>query len=91
MAVDKYTVDIHLVKKTGIALNELTGVMIMDKEWLAEHNALKPTDISQGTEGTLPITLTAPGHLFCISRQRDTQMVLVRNPNWWNGPRQQHR
>ena len=35
VAVDKYTVDIRLVKKTGIALNELTGVMIISQPWLA--------------------------------------------------------
>lgn len=84
VAVDKYTVDIHLVKKTGIALNELTGVMIMDKEWLAEHNALKPTDISQGTEGYATNNTNGTGPFILQSRQRDTQMVLVRNPNWWN-------
>lgn len=84
VAVDKYTVDIHLVKKTGIAINELTGVMIMDKKWLSEHNALKPTDISQGTEGYATNNTNGTGPFILQSRQRDTQMVLVRNPDWWN-------
>lgn len=84
VAVDKYTVDIHLVKKTGIAVNELTGVMIMDKKWLSEHNALKPTDISQGTEGYATNNTNGTGPFMLQSRQRDTQMVLVRNPAWWN-------
>jgi len=84
VAVDKHTVDIHLVKKTGIALNELTGVMIMSKPWLAEHNALKPTDISQGTEGYATNNTNGTGPYILQSRQRDTQMVLVKNPEWWN-------
>ena len=84
VAIDKYTVDIHLVKKTGIAINELTGLMMMDKKWLSEHNALKPTDISQGTEGYATNNTNGTGPFILQSRQRDTQMVLVRNPQWWN-------
>jgi peptide/nickel transport system substrate-binding protein len=83
VAIDKYTVDIHLVKKTGIALNELTGVMMMNKAWLAEHNALKPTDISQHG-GLCHQQHQRHRPVILQSRQRDTQMVLVRNPNWWN-------
>ncbi|MGA7507591.1 MAG: ABC transporter substrate-binding protein [Erwinia billingiae] len=84
VAVDKYTVDIHLKEKSGIALNELSGVMMMDKEWMAQHNALSPTSMSQGTEGFATNNTNGTGPFMLQSRQREAQMVLVRNPDWWN-------
>ncbi|KQN52130.1 peptide ABC transporter substrate-binding protein [Serratia sp. Leaf50] len=84
VAVDQYTVDIHLKQKSGIALNELSGVMMMDKEWMEQHNALKPTSMSQGTEGYATNNTNGTGPFMLVSRQRESQMVLKKNPTWWN-------
>ncbi|TPG59240.1 ABC transporter substrate-binding protein [Ewingella americana] len=89
VAVDKYTVDIHLKQKSGIALNELSGVMMMDKEWMTQHNALKPTSMSQGTEGYATNNTNGTGPFMLISRQREAQMVLKKNPTWWNAAHSQ--
>src|SRR5476649_1856222 len=88
VAVDKYTVDIHLKQKSGIALNELSGVM-MDKEWMTQHNALKPTSMSQGTEGYATNNTNGTGPFMLVSRQREAQMVLKKNPTWWNAAHSQ--
>ncbi|QKJ85018.1 Dipeptide-binding ABC transporter, periplasmic substrate-binding component [Paramixta manurensis] len=90
VAVDKYTVDIHLKEKSGIALNELSGVLIMDKSWMAQHNALKPTSISQGTEGYATNNTNGTGPFMLESRQRDAQMILKKNPGWWNRAQSQN-
>lgn len=89
VAVDKYTVDIHLKQKSGIALNELSGVMMMDKKWMTEHNALKPTSMSQGTEGYATNNTNGTGPFMLVSRQREAQMVLKKNPTWWNAANSQ--
>src|SRR5476649_212112 len=89
VAVDKYTVDIHLKQKSGIALNELSGVMMMDKEWMTQHNALKPTSMSQGTEGYATNNTNGTGPFMLVSRQREAQMVLKKNPTWWNAAHSQ--
>lgn len=89
VAIDKYTVDIHLKQKSGIALNELSGVMMMDKKWMEQHNALKPTSMSQGTEGYATNNTNGTGPFMLVSRQREAQMVLKKNPTWWNAAHSQ--
>ncbi|MGR7920083.1 ABC transporter substrate-binding protein [Zobellella denitrificans] len=88
--VDEYTVDIRLSSKSPIALNELSGILMMDKEWMEEHRALEPTSMSKGTEGYATNNTNGTGPFRLESRRRDAEMVLVKNADWWNGDQAQH-
>jgi peptide/nickel transport system substrate-binding protein len=56
---------------------------------MTEHNALKPTSMSQGTEGYATNNTNGTGPFMLVSRQREAQMVLKKNPTWWNAANSQ--
>ncbi|MDX1301037.1 ABC transporter substrate-binding protein [Photobacterium sp.] len=88
--IDEYTVEIILNNKSSISLNELTSVLMMDEEWLKEHNALQPTNMSQGTEGYATNNTNGTGPFKLVSRRRDAEMVLEKNTEWWNTANAEH-
>ncbi|OXY83455.1 peptide ABC transporter substrate-binding protein [Oceanimonas doudoroffii] len=88
--VDDYTVDIRLNGKSPIALNELTGILMMDKEWLEEHKATEPTSMSKGTEGYATNHTNGTGPFILESRRRDAEMVLIKNDHWWQAEQVKH-
>ncbi|WP_298719419.1 ABC transporter substrate-binding protein [uncultured Oceanisphaera sp.] len=88
--VDDYTVDIRLNGKSPMALNELSGVLMMDREWLEEHKATEPTSMSKGTEGYATNHTNGTGPFKLESRRRDAEMVLVKNDNWWQAEQSRH-
>ncbi|GAA3720227.1 ABC transporter substrate-binding protein [Oceanisphaera sediminis] len=88
--VDDYTVDIRLSGKSPIALNELSGILMMDKEWLEEHQATEPTSMTKGTEGYATNHTNGTGPFKLESRRRDAEMVLVKNDGWWQADQAKH-
>ncbi len=85
-AVDDYTVDIKLNGTYPLLLNDLTNIHIFDKEWMTEHDALKPTDIGAGVEGYATYHANGTGPFIVESRQPDAKTVFVKNPDWWDTP-----
>lgn len=85
-AVDDYTVDITLNGTYPLLLNDLTNIHIFDKEWMTEHDALKPTDIGAGVEGYATYHANGTGPFRVESRQPDAKTVFVKNAGWWDTP-----
>ncbi|QDY70507.1 ABC transporter substrate-binding protein [Qingshengfaniella alkalisoli] len=88
--IDDYTVDIKLAEQSPIAINELTGLLIMDQEWLEANRALEPTSMSAGTEGYATNNANGTGPFSLVSRRRDVAMELAANPDWWNNENKTH-
>lgn len=88
--VNDFEVKITTVPNSPIALNELTGVMMMDKEWLVENNATKPSSMSNGTESYATNNTNGTGPFKLDSRRRDVGMTLSVNKNWWNNAHKRH-
>ena len=49
--VDDHTIDVEITDNYPLLLNDLTNIVIFDKEWLVANNAEKPTDFGKGVEG----------------------------------------
>ena len=77
--VDDLTVDITLNGTYPLLLNDLTNIHIFDKEWMTEHDALKPTDIGAGVEGYATYNANGTGPFIVESRQPDAKTVFVKN------------
>ncbi|MEY8098307.1 ABC transporter substrate-binding protein [Falsihalocynthiibacter sp. S25ZX9] len=84
--VDDFTVDITLNGTYPLLLNDLTNIHMFDEEWMAEHDALKPTDVGAGTEGYATYNANGTGPFVVESRQPDAKTVFVVNPDWWDEP-----
>ena len=85
--VDQFTVDLVLKGPDPIVLNYLTNILILDKEWMTEHDALLPADIRGGTENFAVANANGTGPFILESRQPDARTVLVVNKNWWDTPK----
>lgn len=84
--VDDMTVDLVLTGTDPILLNYLTNIFILDKEWMAEHDALSPADVRKGKENYAVANANGTGPFMLESRQPDAKTVLAVNPNWWDTP-----
>jgi peptide/nickel transport system substrate-binding protein len=85
--VDDLTVDLVLKGTDPIVLNYLTNIYILDKEWMAEHDALVPSDIRKGKENFAVANSNGTGPFMLESRQPEAKTVLVVNPAWWDTPK----
>ena len=85
--VDDLTVDLVLNGTDPILLNYLTNIYILDKEWMAEHDALSPADVRKGKENYAVAHSNGTGPFMLESRQPDAKTILVVNPNWWDTPK----
>ncbi|MBR9894109.1 ABC transporter substrate-binding protein [bacterium] len=85
--VDDLTVDVVLNGTYPLLLNDLTNIHIFDEEWMAEHDALKPTDIGGGVEGYATYNANGTGPFIVESRQPDAKTVFVVNEAWWDEPK----
>ncbi|WP_428773178.1 ABC transporter substrate-binding protein [Vibrio sp.] len=88
--LSEYKVEIKTLKSSPIVLNELTGILMMDEEWLVANNALKPSSMSAGTESYATNNTNGTGPFVLESRRRDAEMVLTANPSWWNADKYAH-
>jgi peptide/nickel transport system substrate-binding protein len=84
--VDEYTVDLVLNGPDPIVLNYLTNILILDQEWMAEHDALMPADMRSGRENFAVANSNGTGPFMLESRQPDARTVLTVNENWWDEP-----
>ena len=85
--VDDYTVDMVLVGPDPIVLNYLTNILILDREWMEEHDALLPADVRGGREGYAVANSNGTGPFKLESRQPDARTVLTVNEAWWDEPK----
>lgn len=84
--IDDHTVEVHLNRVNPLLLRDLTGVYILNHEWLAEHNAEIPADLSKGVESYASRNANGTGPFMLESYQPDVKSVLVVNPKWWDTP-----
>ena len=84
--VDDYTVDIHLDGPYPVILNDLAGVVILDKEWMEANDTLRPVNPSKGEESYATTNANGTGPFKIESRRPDAETVFVVNPDWWDTP-----
>ncbi|MCZ0811633.1 MAG: ABC transporter substrate-binding protein [Pseudomonadota bacterium] len=84
--VDEHTVDLVLSGPDPIVLNYLTNILILDQEWMAEHDALLPADMRGGRENYAVANSNGTGPFMLESRQPDARTVLAVNEDWWDEP-----
>jgi len=82
--VDDYTVDFVLNGPYPLLLNDLTNILMMDKDWMTEHKCLDPVDPAKGETSYATTNANGTGPFILESRQPDAKTVLVVNPNWWD-------
>ena len=84
--VDDYTVDLVTDGPYPLLLNDLSGVFIMDREWLEANDALEPGNMTTGTVTYASDHANGTGPFVLESRQPDARTVLTANPDWWDEP-----
>ena len=85
--VDEHTVDILLKGPYPLLLNDLTGVFIMDAEWLEANDAVLPGNITTGATTYASTNANGTGPFMLESYRPDSGTDLVVNPNWWDTPK----
>ncbi|MBK1869368.1 ABC transporter substrate-binding protein [Taklimakanibacter albus] len=85
--IDDYTVDIKVTENYPLILNDLTNILIFDKEWLVANNATAPTDVGAGIEGYATTHANGTGPFKVVSRKPDSETVFDVNKDWWDKPR----
>lgn len=85
-AVDDLTVDFILKAPDPLLLNKLTGVFIMDAEWLEENDATMPGNTTTGVVTYASDHTNGTGPFMLESRQPDAKTVLVAHDDWWDTP-----
>jgi peptide/nickel transport system substrate-binding protein len=84
--VDDDTVDFVLKGPYPLLLNDLAGIFIMSKTWLAAHDALKPGNTSSGVTTYASTHADGTGPFKLDSYEPDARTVLSVNPAWWDKP-----
>ncbi|MBM6583488.1 ABC transporter substrate-binding protein [Microvirga sp. BT689] len=84
--VDDFTVDIVTKGPYPLLLNDLSGIYIMDKEWMEANGALKPGDVSRGVSTAASTSAVGTGPFKVESFKPEAGTVFVVNPNWWDKP-----
>ena len=84
--VDDMTVDFVLNGPYPLLLNDLSGIFIMDKEWLTANDALKPGNTSTNVTTYASTHANGTGPFMLESYQPDSKTVLVVNEKWWDKP-----
>ena len=84
--VDDFAVDFILKGPYPLLLNDLSGIFIMDKEWLAKNDALKPGNIATGVTTYASTHANGTGPFKLESYQPDAKTVMVVNEAWWDKP-----
>lgn len=82
--IDDLTVEIVSAGPHGTALNDLTAIYIMDKEWLVTNDALRSVNQAKGEKSFADDNANGTGAFILVSRRPDSETVLKANPNWWH-------
>ncbi|WP_136616594.1 MULTISPECIES: ABC transporter substrate-binding protein [Mesorhizobium] len=85
--VDDYTVEINTTPNYPLLLNDLTNIVIFDKEWLVANHAEAPTDVGKGVEGYATSHANGTGPFKILSRKPDAETVFEVNKDWWDKPK----
>ncbi|WP_127753882.1 ABC transporter substrate-binding protein [Devosia sp. 1566] len=85
--VDDYTVDFILAGPYPLLLNDLSGIFMMDKEWLEENDAMTPGNITTGVTNFATTHANGTGPFILESYSPDVGTDMVVNENWWDEPR----
>ncbi len=85
--VDDHTVDILLKGPYPLLLNDLTGVFIMDAEWLQANDATTPGNLTTGVTTYASTNANGTGPFMLESYRPDSGTDMVVNPDWWDEPR----
>ena len=84
--VDAMTVDFVLAGAYPLLLNDLSGIFIMDREWMEEHDALLPGNVTTGTTTFATTNANGTGPFMLESYRPDSGTDMVVNPDWWDTP-----
>jgi peptide/nickel transport system substrate-binding protein len=84
--VDDFTVDFVLRGPYPLLLNDLSGIFIMSRTWMARHDALKPGNITTGTTTYASTNANGTGPFKLETYQPDARTVMVVNEAWWDKP-----
>ncbi len=84
--VDDHTVDLVLTGPYPLLLNDLTGIFVMSKAWLEEHDAVKPGNTSTGVTTFASTHANGTGPFKLVSYEPDARTVMVANKAWWDKP-----
>ncbi len=82
--VDDFTVDFVLKGPYPLLLNDLSGIFIMDKEWLEANNAATPGNMTRNITTFASTNANGTGPFMLESYRPDQGTNLVVNPNWWD-------
>ncbi|MDX2101704.1 MAG: ABC transporter substrate-binding protein [Alphaproteobacteria bacterium] len=82
--VDDFTVEFVTRGPYPLLLNDLTGVFIMDREWMAANNALQPGNISTRTTTYASTNANGTGPFRFESWRPDQALTMTVNPSWWD-------
>lgn len=85
--VDDLTVDLVLTGPYPLLLNDLTGIFVMSKAWLVEHDAVKPGNTSTGVTTYASTHANGTGPFKLVSYEPDRKIVVERNPSYWDPAR----
>ena len=84
--VDDFTVDIVNTGPNPLLLNQLSGIAIMDREWLEANDAMMPGNMTTGVTTYASTNANGTGPFMLESYRPDAGTDFVVNPNWWDTP-----
>lgn len=84
--VDDLTIDIVTKGPSPLLLNDLAGVMIMDKEWMEANDALLPGNLGEGITTAASNEAVGTGPFKVVSYRPDAETNFVVNEDWWDTP-----
>lgn len=84
--VDDLTVDIVNTGPNPLLLNQLSGIAIMDREWLEANDAMLPGNMTTGATTYASTNANGTGPFMLESYRPDAGTDFVVNPNWWDTP-----
>jgi peptide/nickel transport system substrate-binding protein len=82
--VDDMTVDFVMKGAYPLLLNDLSGIFIMDKEWMEANDALTPGNINTGVTSYASTNANGTGPFVLESYAPDVGTVMSVNESWWD-------
>jgi peptide/nickel transport system substrate-binding protein len=86
--VNDTTVDLIMKGPNPVLLNQLTELRIMSKAWAEKNKSVEPKDIRTKDESFAHRNAMGTGPFMVKEWQPDQKLVLVKNPQWYWGQRQ---
>lgn len=81
--IDDHKVQFITEGPNPILPNELTSILMMDKDWAEKHGVQKPQDFEGGEETYAVRNTNGTGPFMLETRSPDELTVMVKNPNWY--------